>query len=222
MRKMSSIIDQNLRRKGARTTTSIKGHLPLITISREKGSGGRPIAYLVASKLGKLWNVYHNDILQEIARNSDLETWMAEEIDERVLPLMEEIIADLFGKRYLNMGAYHRELLSILTRIGSRGNAIVVGRGANFIFRDALKIRTIADVDQRIRWLMQFEKVTRSEAMRRIEESDRVRSEFVTNVFHADQNDIHLYDLTIKTGEYLSIEDAADMIVSLAKKKFKL
>lgn len=222
MRKLSTIVEQNLRRKGSRNVSQLASTLPLITISREKGSGGRPIAYLVAKKLGRSWKVYHNDILKEIARNIDLDTWMAEEIDERVVPVMEEMIADIFGQRYLSTGAYQRELMDIMARIGSRGNAIIVGRGANFIFHNALKIRTIADIDQRIKWLIQFEKISRKEAVKRIEESDVSRADFITNVFRADQNDLHLYDLIIKTSDYLSIDQAAEMIVSLAKKKFKI
>jgi len=41
--------------------------LPIITISREKGSGGRPIAFLVARKLGPPWQVFHKDIVDQIA-----------------------------------------------------------------------------------------------------------------------------------------------------------
>ncbi len=198
-----------------------KNH-PLITISREKGSGGRPIAYLVEKKLGKPWKVYHEEIVDEIGRETHLEKELVKEIDEVNIPMIEEIIADFFGRRYLNLGTYYKSLIKILSTIGHRGNAIIVGRGAEYLFPNALKIRIICEMEQRIKWMMQYEKISKHEAERQIEESDRKRGDFLKAAFNHDPKKAHHYDLVIRTGHALSIKDAADLIVFAAKRRFKI
>ncbi len=196
--------------------------LPLITISREKGSGGRLIAHLVAKKLGKPWEIYHKEIVNQIVEKTHLEKQLVKEVDEANIPLIEEIVADFFGRRYLNLSGYYKQLLKILSTIGHRGYAIVVGRGADYLFPHALKVRIICEMDQRIKWMMEFEKISKKEAMLKIEESDKKRAEFVQTVFQHDPRKAHHYDLVIRTGPNLSIEDAADLIVRIAKRRFKI
>lgn len=75
---------------------------------------------------------------------------------------------------------------------------------------------------QRIKWMMEFEKISEKEAVQRIEDSDEKRIEFVRTVFQHDPRKAHHYDIVIRTGQNLSIEDAADLIVRMAKRRFKL
>jgi len=195
---------------------------PVITISREMGSGGRPIAYLVGKKLGNPWKVYHKIIVEEIAKETNLEEELVREVDESEIPVIDQIIDNVFGKQYLALSNYYKHLLHILATIGKRGHAIIIGRGANFLFPDALKVRIICEMDQRIKWIMKYEKVTKIEATKRIEASDKKRNDFTKTVFMHDQRKAHHYDLIIRTGSTISIDDAADIIVDMAKRKFHL
>ena len=196
--------------------------LPLITISREKGSGGRPIAYSVAKKLGGPWKVYHQEIVDQIVEETHLEKQLVKEVDEANVPLIDEIVANFFGKRYLSRTSYNRRLVKILSAIGNKGHAIIVGRGADYLFPYALKVRIICEMNQRIQWLMEFEKISEKDAIMRIEESDQKRVEFIKMLYHHDPRKAHHYDLVIRTDTNLSIEDAADLIVVMAKKRFKI
>jgi cytidylate kinase len=194
--------------------------LLIITISREKGSGGRPIAFLVAKKLGKPWKVYHEEIVVEIAKESHLEKKLIKEVDEKNIPAIDSLISSFFGKRYMSLNSYHQNLTKVISTIGHRGNVIIVGRGANFLFPDALNIRIICEMNQRIEWLIKYENISKKEAIKRIEESDNERIEFIQKLFHHDVRKAHHYDLIICTGKNLSIEDAANLIFQLAKKRF--
>lgn len=196
--------------------------LPLITISREMGSGGRPIAYLIEKKLGKPWKVYHSEIVNQIAKESHLQEQLIKEIDEQKIPLIDEIVGDFFGNRYLNLSSYYRHLVKILSTIGARGYAIIVGRGAYYLLPHSLKVRIICEMDQRIEWIMSYENLSRTDAIRRIENSDEKRIEFEEAVYHHNPKKAHHYDMVIRTGNHLSIEDAADIIVFAAKKRFKI
>ena len=195
--------------------------LPIITISREKGSGGRPIAFLVARKLGPPWQVFHKDIVDQIAKEAHLEKELIEQVDEGNVPLIEQMIDNVLGKEYMNLSAYYKHLVRILATIGNRGHAIIIGRGANFLFPKALKVRVICEMEDRIRKVMKYEKVTRKEAIFMIDESDKKRTEFTKSLFLHDPRKAHHYDLIIRTGWDVSLEDAAALIVKAAKQRFK-
>ena len=194
---------------------------PIITLSRERGSGGRPIANLVEKQLGSPWKVFNKEIIDDIAKQTKLAREIIKEIDESNIPFIDELLADFFGERYLNFSVYHRNLVKTLSTIGQRGYAIIVGRGATFLFPNSLKVRVICEMEQRIKWLMEYENMIRSEAIRDIQQSDERRIDFVKNVYKHDPRKAHHYDLVIRTGPNLSIKDAADLIVDEAKKRFK-
>lgn len=194
--------------------------LPIITISREKGSGGRIIAYEVAKQLGGQWKVFHKEIVEQIARETNLTKELIDEVDEKNIPMIDEIVADFFGKRYLNLSSYYKHLLKILSTIAHRGNAVIVGRGANFLIKNALKIRIICDKEQRMKWLIQYEKFSRDKAIKMIEDYDKKRIEFNKNLFQKDPCEEHYYDMIIKTSDYLNVQEASKLIVRLARKRF--
>jgi len=195
---------------------------PVITISRETGSGGRPIASLVAKKLGRPWKVYHKEIVEKIAKETMLEKELISEIDDANIPSIDKLIFDFFGKGYPNLSNYYKHLVKIISTIGNRGHVIIIGRGADFLLSHALKVRIICEMDQRINWLMEFEKMTRRQAIERINEFDRRRDQFIKTLYHHDPKKAHHYDLVIRTGKDLSIKDAAEIIVRLAKRRFLL
>jgi cytidylate kinase len=122
----------------------------------------------------------------------------------------------------VNLSGYHRHLVKVMSLVGLRGYSIILGRGANFLFPHSLKVRVICQMDQRITWLMTYEHISRSEAIKRIEDSDKERREFVESLFNHNHTRAYHYDLVIKTGPDVSIEDAADIIIDLAKRKFKI
>lgn len=194
--------------------------LPVITISREMGSGGRPIAYLVAKKLGNKWRVYHKEIIDQIAKKSRLEKELIKEIDEKNIPIIDKMIATAFGKKYPSLSTYYKHLVRIISEISQRGYAIIIGRGAEFIIPYALNVRIICEMAQRIKWEMEFEGLTKTQAIERIKKSDEERVDFIKSLYHHDPRKAHHYDLVIRTGPNLSIEDAAEIIVLAAKRRF--
>jgi cytidylate kinase len=224
MKRVYQLIEKNLFQKifPERNKIHKQGPLPLITISREMGAGGKAIANLLVKRLGGSWKIYDQEIIDEIAKSAHLEKKLVASIDEKKLPLVEVLIAEIFGRRFINMSGYYRHLINVLSLIGQRGYAIILGRGANFIFPHALKIRVICDMNQRIEWLMTYEKISRLEAQRKTDESDLERRSFVQTLFNHDHKKPHHYDLVIKTGPNLSIEDATDIILDLARRRFKI
>ncbi|EKE14358.1 MAG: Cmk3 [uncultured bacterium] len=198
------------------------GPLPLITISREMGSGGKSTANLVASYLGKPWSVYDHESIDKIAKNKQLEEKLIKSINPKKLPLADIIIAKTFGKRFSHLSGYQRHLIRVMTLIGLKGFSIILGRGANFLFPHALNIRMICQFDQRIIWQMTYEHISRGEAAKRIEESDKERKAFVHSLFNHNHCKAYHYDFVIRTGSEVTVEDATGIIIDLTKRKFKI
>jgi len=194
---------------------------PIITISREFGAGGSIVAKKVALKLGKDWKIYHKEIVEEIAREANLEKKLIREVDERHVPLIDELADDFFGRRYLSLHSYARHLLKILSVIGLRGNAIIIGRGAHFLFPGALKVRVIADINYRVQTIVKYEKVSEKRAIALVNKKDNDRNEFNRSLYKQNQHKAHHYDAVIKLSENLTIDDAVKIIVDLAKRRFK-
>ncbi len=222
MKRIFELINRNLEGTALhRIYTNKHGHPPIITISREQGSGGRPIAYLIAKKLKSPWRVYHKDIVDEISNETTLDPELVEQLDEHQSSAIKELLNTIFGKKFLSMNSYYKHLLHILASIGTRGNAIIIGRGANFLFPDALKIRIVSSMEDRIQAMMKYEHISAREAKKQIAASDLERNKFAQELFQHDPRKSHHYDLVIRTGKNIDVEAAADMIVALAKKKFK-
>jgi len=223
MKRLFELINRNLEGKSLRNVIGNKdSKLPIITISRERGSGGRPIAYLVAKQLKNPWRLYHKDIVDEIARETALDPELVKELDEHQSSAIKELLNTIFGKHFLSMNAYYKHLLHILASIGTRGYAVIMGRGANYLFPNALKVRIVSSMEDRIQAMIKYEHISPREAKKQIEQSDIERNEFNKALFQHDPRKAHHYDLIIRTGKDIGIEDAADLIVALAKKKFKL
>lgn len=221
MKRLFELINRNLEGASLNRTFTASHKLPIITISRERGSGGMPIAYLVAKKLKSPWRVYHKDIVEEIAEETALDPELVGQLDEHQSSSIKELLNTVFGKKFLSMNAYYKHLLHILATIGTRGNAIIIGRGANFLFPNALKIRIVSSLEDRIHAMMKYEHISAKIAKKNIEESDNERNKFTSSLFQHDARKAHHYDIIIRTGQNIAVEEAADIIFALAKKRFK-
>lgn len=195
---------------------------PIITISREKSAGGTAIAEKLSKKLGKKWNCYHKDILEKVSLESKVSVNKIKEIDEKDISYFESMIESWIGKDYYSLNSYYRNLLKVLTEIGNQGHVIIVGRGANFLFKDALKIRIIADDEFKINWEIQNYHLSKKEAISKLQKVDRERRLFVYNLYNKEIGDPKYYDLVIKINPELDIDEAVNVIALVARKRFKL
>ena len=224
MKRLFELINSNIlsSRLGDFTVSNKEvGKLPIITISREYGSGGSIVAKKVLAKLGNNWKIYHQEIVDEIAKEARLEKKLIREVDEKHIPLIEELTGEFFGKHYITSQNYSKHLLKILTIIGLRGNAIIIGRGAHFIFPNALKVRVIADFEDRVKVVMKYDKVSEKKAKAIIDKKDKDRNEFNQSLFRHNQHKAHHYDVVLKISDNLKLDDAANVILTLFKRRSK-
>src|SRR5690606_8117758 len=107
--------------------------------------------------------------------------------------------------------------------IASKGKAVILGRGSNFIAPnyEALHVYVTAPMKTRIQRAIRYEKIDSSEARDRIHKITDERKEFVSNSFGKAYDNPDYYDL-ILNSQYFSIEAASEVIVKSFKQKFKV
>lgn len=190
--------------------------LPVITICREPGSGGRIIAQGIAEKLGL--DLFEREIIHEMVRCSHTSKKLIETLDERALSVLQDWISTLVFEKHLWPDQYLKQLMKVIGTIGKHGHAVIVGRGANFILpsNGKLSIRVVAPFEMRAHNVAREFNIAEIEASRRIMKTESERKAFIRKYFHADICDPLNYDLVLNTSR-ISIEDAIDAIIDLAR-----
>jgi len=189
---------------------------PVITISREPGSGGRIVATELGKKLGL--DVFHQEIINEMAESAQVSSRILETLDEKGLSVLDEWITSLVDNRHLWPDQYLRHLMKVIGTIGKHGSAVIVGRGANFVLpsEGRIRVRIVAPLDFRVENVSSNFGVSAEDAKRRIIRTESQRRAFIRKYFNADITDPINYDLVLNTGT-LSIEDAVNAIKNASK-----
>ena len=187
--------------------------LPVITLSREPGSGGKLVAKAVADRLGL--DLFHQEIINAMAENADTTTRVIRTLDERGLSMIEDWVSAAISERHLWPDEVSRVLMRVIGAIGRHGKAIIVGRGANFVLppENRFRVRIIAPLELRVNRVADTHTVSKKEAKRHVLRTESDRRAFVRKYFHSDIGDPANYDVVLNTGT-LSIESAAAAICS--------
>ncbi len=193
---------------------------PYITISREPGSGGAPIAKLVAEKLG--FDFIDKQIVEEIAASTKKRKEAIMAVDEKKRSAIDDMVHALLNEDYIDDLKYVSELVRLLLVYAHRGHCVLLGRGANFVtpFAHGLHVRITAPYQVRVQRSIDYEGYTKQQAKKRIAEVEKERREFVKQYFNKNMTKSNSYDLTINTTSF-DIEDSRDIIIKAFCHKFK-
>ena len=174
-------------------------HVPVITISSQPGSGGRVIARQLADRL--LIDLFDRDIVKEIAESAHISRTVIETMEKKRFSGVQDFISSLVNDRYLWPGVYLEHLMKVVAAIASHGDAVIVGRGANFLIpsEDRISIRIIAPIDKRVQNVANTFGVTPEEAKRRVINRESRRAAFIRQSFNADVANPDNYDLVLNT-----------------------
>ncbi|KJS29489.1 MAG: hypothetical protein VR64_20150 [Desulfatitalea sp. BRH_c12] len=189
-----------------------KGHIPVITLCMEPGSGGCLIAEQIAQRLG--FDFFHRDMIHKIAESAHISTTVVESLEKERLSGVQDFIASVIKEQYIHPNIYLEYLMKVVGTIGKHGRAVIVGRGANFIIppKDRFAVRVIAPLEMRIENVASRFGVFSDIAKRRVLIRDNRRRAFVRQSFNADICDPMHYDMIINTG-HLSVAAAVESVL---------
>lgn len=183
--------------------------MAIITISREMGSGGIPIAHKVAEKLG--YRLIDGEAIMEAASAYGLSAEAVEQADEKP----PHFVDTLDSKQFLDL---HLIELIIL-EAALKGNVVIYGRGGQDLLKDVssvLRTRIIAPFEVRVERWAEREWLDPDRARVLVRKSDQQRAGFIKYYFDRDWEDSVHYDLTINT-QRLSEDMAVRIICSSIK-----
>ena len=192
---------------------------PFITIAREPGSGGAPIARAVAQKLGFI--CLDEQLIDEVARSTKLRKDLIKAVDEKNRTHVEDIVQSLLNPDYVDDIKYVTELTKVILAYALQGKVVIVGRGANFLTPVAkgLHVNITAPYEVRVQRAMDFEGFSRKKAEEVLAKVEKERKEFVKQYFRKDPTRMNSYDLTLNTS-YFPVDKASDLIIDAFWHKF--
>ena len=172
---------------------------PIITISRQAGSGGRLLANTLAARLDL--RVHDQSLVEKIARDSNLEKEFIADLDENEISQARLWIKGVLNQRIFLRNQYHMALIKVVSSLAAQGNAVFLGRGANLILGSnaTLRIRLVASYQTRLKNILSRTNLSRPEARILLEETDRKRSQFIRKVFREEPSHPESYDLILNT-----------------------
>lgn len=174
----------------------------VVTVAREYGSGGGPIARKLADRLG--WDLLDNALITRIARAANIDRRVCEHFDEAVDSWMQRLTKvfrrgtfEAVGQPGLfdsdAMAARCRQVIEEAARLG---NCVIVGRGGQCILQaqpGVFHVYLYAPMEERVRRVRDAfgpEHATPEN----ISASDRDRLAYVKHHYHCDRANPHLYD----------------------------
>ncbi len=183
---------------------------PVITISRQAGSGGSEIARLLANELKM--DLVGGQIINKVAASAKMSAKVVSSLDEKAVSRLDDFINSMFESRHLSPDVYFKHLTEVIMTIGEHGNSVIMGRGAQFILQPdkIFRVRIIAPRETRIKRVMS-RGLTRGEAEKYIDNKDSNRAGFIQKYFHEDTADPTNYDMVVNT-EKLGIEGSVEAI----------
>ena len=201
----------------------------LITIGRQIGSGGLQVARMVADHFGI--ELYDKNLLMITARESGIAPEFFDKRDERPSALGRFArFLGIGGPVYADSGEYSDvgnlsgdDLFAlqstVINRIADNGSGVFVGRCADYVLRDRPELFPVfitADEDYRIGKVMERENLTKEEASRFIESSERKRASYYNYYTFKKWGDSSSYDLCLNSSRF-GLEKTASLIVDMYK-----
>lgn len=181
---------------------------PVICISREVGCGGVNIARLLAQELDKQcvckkWRVLSKEILQESARELDMDTnKLRNYLKEGERTLFEDILTAFSDKRYKSDKKINKTLVDLILSFANDGHCIIVGRAGHIITRDiekSLLVKLTASMEWRTKQIMEKNKLSFRGAVEFIEKIEKERENFRKHIA-GDKLNSDEFDLTINVS----------------------
>lgn len=194
----------------------------IINVARQFGSGGGDVAKAVGRRLGI--KVYDNAMISETAQ----ERGYSKEIfrhsgEKKSIFSMSSFFA---SGRYGTMTdgyAFDTTLFNlqseVIRQIAESGDAIIIGRCADYILRDmdCLNVFVSAPLDFRIHRISDREQMSEKEAETLILKKDRIRETYYNFFTLGSWGKADNYDLCIDSS-ILGIEGSAEFLIDFAKK----
>ena len=194
----------------------------IVTITRQFGSMGRPIARAMSEQLGIEY--YDRDIVDEISKNLNLPVSTISNLEERYSsPNFFNMVFPLGFSTAQKQEQIFEEQTKIITKLADKESCIIVGRCADYLMRNHprhLNIYIYSSYENRLKNCIERLNMEEDEARKMIQEVDKARANyhrrFANNTLPWDP----IYKDIMIDSNLFGIGGTADYLVDIIKKKF--
>ncbi|MDP2877150.1 MAG: cytidylate kinase-like family protein [Holophaga sp.] len=184
---------------------------PTITISREYGCEGYPLAELLKIRLESAtdepWNIFDKALVAKVASDDKLSSELLTHLGDESQAM--DVLRTHFG--YLTHNEAYAVLVKHLVQIAATGNAIIVGRGAAVACQDlknCFHFRLEGSFAFRVSTLAQRLGIPPTEAETIVRTQSKLREKFISECLQQDITSPHWYD-AVFNNERQSLEAIA-------------
>jgi cytidylate kinase len=208
--------------------------MPVITVGRQFGAGGKTVGEMLARELKA--DLLESRIIDEVAHRLQLPKEEVEAEDEQPGSLLHRLLMALgsaSGEPMIQPEAtvwnppnvdpvfdMRRAVLEITQHVireaAREGNVVIVGRGGAYILRDfdnALHVFLRAAEAVRVKAVMARMSLSEDEARRKLKLADENWTAYIKQVYGHDRNHPSHYDLVLDTGR-LGYEATVEAILA--------
>jgi cytidylate kinase len=202
--------------------------MAVITISRQFGAGGLTLGKMVAEKFG--YTFADTEIIKMVAEMANVSTNFVETIEKEAggkfskfisktvsKPLVGRILKDERG--YIDEEIYLDYLVLIIAQMGDDGNAVILGRGSQYILNDhpdAYHILLIDRFENRVRFMQKNYDLSQARATQVVKNEDKRRMNLYRKLSKSDYDNPILYHLVLNMGR-VNHDKALELIDNLLR-----
>ena len=202
--------------------------MAVITISRHFGAGGRTLGEMVAEKLG--YQFYDNEVIQMVSIHAKVSTGSVDDLEQQTHGVFKKFLSDIVPKGLKDLMVSRKQetideeiyvdiLRKIIVEIADDGNAVIIGRGGQYILKDyddAFHLLITADSDDRVKFLVEKYHLTQAQAVRAVNQDDNRRANLYRKFGETGYDQSDNYHMVLNTSK-LDFETACGLICELVQ-----
>ena len=200
--------------------------MAVVTISRQFGAGGHTLGTTVAEHFG--YQLLDRDVCQQVAEEANVSVEWVEAVEKDagglLMRLCNKLVSGDFIERLIGTSGgdldekkYVEFVRKIITEVAKEGDVVIVGRGSQFILpnhEQIVKILLVAELEDRIRFMMEHYSLTRAKAEQVVKKEEKRRQSFLRLFDTRNPDDPSLYSLVVNTSKS-DLNEAEHMVTSL-------
>lgn len=200
----------------------------IVTIGRQYGSGGKEIGRKLADALGVPF--YDEELANAATESTNAHPDVVKKADERATNSFLYTLVANNGLRGISDAVQYEMPINdkvfisqskYIKEVAAKGGCVIVGRCADYVLdgnEKLLRIFLYADMDSKIKRIMQLYSMTEKQAKDKIVKTEKTRKTYYNYYTDRSWGNIASYDLCLNVG-VIGIDETVEMIKSYILKK---
>jgi cytidylate kinase len=204
--------------------------MAVITIARQFGAGGKKLGTLVAEKLG--FTLIDEEIIEMVAMKANVSVDTVDAVAQetgdtgyltRILtklgPFRKGYVQVAMEKKpgYIDGNLYLSLLHKVIPQIAEQDNVVILGRGGQYILAEhanTYHYLMIADMEQRIHFMMENYQLDRKQAQLVVEKQRKRRLNLYRHFGRTDYDQPGLYEMVFNMNR-VKLEEAVQIVCQM-------